>query len=130
MSTSSLTKREAVPVTIGGYTVYCESFKASSVRDINESPTVVGGTVITSNSSRTTKLVFSGRICSENSPADFIFSFNDLVHSAAAFSVSYMELVFNNCHMLAYSFADKGGNWADISVTLVTADTITRSVTP
>ncbi len=130
MNTASITKREAVPVVIGGYTVYCESFKASSVRNISENPTVDGGTVISNNSSRTTKLIFSGRICSDNSPADFIFSFNDLVHSAAAFQVSYMGLVFNNCRMLAYSFADKGGNWADISVTLVTADTITRSASP
>lgn len=127
MSTTSLTKREPVPVTISGITLYCESFKASAVRDISESSTVVGGTVITGNSSRSTKLIFSGRICSDDSPDDVIFSFNALVHSASAFTVSYMGLDFNNCRMLSYSFSDKGETWSDAAVTLVTADTITRS---
>ena len=130
MSTTSLTVREAVPVTIGGVTLYCESFKASAVRNISENAATNGNTVITNNSSRSTKLIFSGRICTDNSPDDFIYSFNELVHSAAPFLVSYMGLDFNNCHMLAYTFNDKGGEWVDVSVTLITADTITRSVSP
>ena len=127
MSLTSLTSREAVPVTIGGVVMYCERFKASAVRSISENSTVNSDTVITNNSSRSTKLIFFGRICTDSSPDDFIFSFNDLVHSASPILVSYMGLDFNNCHMLAYTFSDNGGEWADVSVTLLTADTITRS---
>ncbi len=124
---SELSCREAVPVTIGGSTVYCERFRAFSVRRINEEPTADGGAVITNNSTGSTRLVFSGRVCTDNSPGDFVYSFNDLVHSASAITVEYMGLSFSGCRMLSYSFEDKGGEWADVSVTLMTSDAVTRS---
>ena len=130
MNTTSLSDRKAVPVVIGGITIYCEGFKASALRNIDENSTVVGDTVMTSNASRSTKLIFTGRICSENSPDDALFSLNALVNSASSFTVEYMGLDFDNCYMSAYSFTDKGGDWTDVSVTLITADTITRSVSP
>jgi hypothetical protein len=127
MNTTSLSDRKAVPVVIRGITLYCENFKAVSVRNIVETSTSTGNMAITSNASRSTKLIFTGRICSEDAPADALFSFNAFVNLASPFNVTYMGLTFNNCYMSAYSFTDKGGDWIDVSVTLITADDITRS---
>ena len=124
---TELSYREAVPVVIGGSTLYCERFRAFSVRRINEESDAAGGTVITNNATGSTKLIFTGRICTEGSPEDFIYSFNELVHSASAIAVEYMGLSFTGCRILSYSFEDRGGEWADVSVTLMTSETITRS---
>lgn len=128
MSTvTELSYREAVPVNIGGVTVYCERFRAAAERRINEESTADGGSVLTNSASRSTELTFTGRICTDDSPEDFIYSFNSLVRSSSSFNVTYMELIFAACCMVSYSFEDKGGEWADVSVTLLTNDSITRS---
>lgn len=125
--TTELSYREAQPVTISGVTVYCERFRAFSARNINEESTVDGNTVITGNAIRNTRLVFYGRVCTEDSPEAFILNFNQLVHSASAFTVDFMGLSFPTCRMFSYSFDSKDGDWADVTVTLVTSDTIIRS---
>lgn len=127
---TAINERKPVPVAIGGSTLFCEGFKASAVRSITEESTSDGGTVFTNNASRSTKLIFSGRVCTEGSPADFIYSFNALVNSSAGFNVEYMGLVFSGCRMLSYSFSDNGGDWADVTVTLITADAVARSANP
>lgn len=124
---TELSCREAEPVSINGKTVYCERFRAFSARSINEESTVDGGLVITDNASRSTKLVFCGRVCTDDSPESFILNFNQLVHSASAFAVTFMGLNFSSCRMLSYSFDSRGGDWADVTVTLVTSDSIVRS---
>ena len=128
MSTvTELSCREAEPVSINGKTVYCERFRAFSARSINEESTVDGDLVITDNASRSTKLVFYGRVCTDDSPESFILNFNQLVHSTSAFSVTFMGLIFSSCHMMSYSFDSRGGDWADVTVTLVTSSSIARS---
>lgn len=126
MSTTELTKHEAVPVSISNIVIYCDSFKASAARIINEESTADGGSVFTNNASRSTKLTFSGRVYSENA-ADFVYSFNALAKSSAVFNVEYMGLCFNSCRMLAYTLDNKKSDWADVTVTLTTKDNITRS---
>ena len=128
MSTvTELSYREAEPVSINGTTVYCERFRALSARSINEESTVDGNTVITENASRSTRLIFYGRVCTEDSPEDFIYNFDQLVHSASAFAVSFMGLSFTDCRMLSYSFDSRGADWADVTVTLITSENISRS---
>lgn len=126
MNTTELTKHEAVPVNIASAVIYCDSFKAVSARSINEESTADGGSVFTNNASRSTKLTFSGRIFADYS-ADFICGFNALVKNSAAFNVEYMGLCFNNCRLLSYTFDNRKGDWADVTVTLLTDDNIVRS---
>jgi hypothetical protein len=126
MTTTELTKHEAVPVSISNTVIYCDSFRAASARSIAEESTADGGSVFTNNAGRSTKLIFSGRVYSENA-SDFVYSFNALVKSSAAFNVEYMGLCFNSCRMLAYTLDNKKSDWADVKVTLFTKDNITRS---
>ncbi|MBR6967013.1 MAG: hypothetical protein IKH78_00640 [Ruminococcus sp.] len=129
-SVTAFTHREALPVTIGSCVIYCEEFRASAARSINEEPTADGGTALTNDSLRSTRLTFSGRICTEDDPMDFVYDFNSLIRSGTALAVEYMGLRFTGCRMLAYTYEDKGGDWASATVTLITAEAVTRSVSP
>ena len=124
-----LSQREAVPVDINGSVIYCEKFEAHAARSINEESTVDGEAVITGNGSRSTKLVFTGRICTDDSPEDLIISFSSLVSSAELFDIEYMGLEFDDCCMLSFDFDDSGGEWADISVSVIVNGSISRSET-
>ena len=128
MSTvTAVNERKPAEVVIGGVTFFCESFKASAVRSIAEESTSDGGTVVTNNASRSTRLTFTGRVSTEGASEDAVYSFNALVNSASVFNVEHMGLVFADCRMLSYTFDDKGGDWADVTVVLLTAEPVTRS---
>ncbi|WP_024861428.1 hypothetical protein [Ruminococcus flavefaciens] len=127
MSTvTAINERKPAAVVIGGVTFFCESFKASAVRSITEESTTDGGTVVTNNASRSTRLTFSGRVSTEGASEDAVYSFNGLVNSSAPFNVEHMGLVFADCRMLSYTFDDKGDDWADATVVLMTAEPVTR----
>lgn len=123
---TAFSERRAEPVIIGGITLYCEDFRITAARVMNEESAVDGSTAVTNSAYRSSRITFRGRVCTQGAPEDFILSLNGLVHSAAAFTIEYTGLVFSGCRMLAYTIEDKGGEWADISVTVVTAETITR----
>ena len=128
MSTvTAINERKPAAVVIGGVTFFCESFKASAVRSIAEESTSDGGTVVTNNASRSTRLTFTGRVSTEGAFEDAVYSFNELVNSASVFNVEHMGLVFADCRMLSYTFDDKGGDWADVTLVLLTAEPVTRS---
>lgn len=127
-STAAFSERRAVPVVIGGVTLYCEGFRISAARVLNEESAADGSTAVTNSAYRSSRLTFRGRVCTEDAPEDFILGFNSLVHSAATFTIEYTGLVFSGCRMLGYTIEDKGGEWADISVTVATGETVTRGI--
>lgn len=127
---TAISERKPAAVVIGGVTLYCESFRASAVRSIAEESTADGGTVLTNNAFRSTRLTFSGRVSIDGAPENAVLSFNALVSSASPFNVEHMGLVFADCRMLSYSFDDRGGDWADVTVVLLTAEPVARSVAP
>ena len=127
---TAINERKPAAVVIGGVTLFCESFRASAVRSITEESTADGETVFTNNASRSTRLTFSGRVSIDGSPEDAVLSFNALVNSASSFNVEHMGLVFADCRMLSYSFDDRGGDWADVTVVLLTAEPVVRSIAP
>lgn len=127
---TAINERKPAAVVIGGVTLFCESFRASAVRIITEESTADGKTVLTNNASRSTRLTFSGRVSIDGSPEDAVLSFNALVNSASSFNVEHMGLVFADCRMLSYSFDDRGRDWADVTVVLLTAEPVVRSIAP
>ena len=127
---TAINQRKPAAVVIGGVTLFCESFKASAVRSITEESTADGKTVLTNNASRSTRLTFTGRVSIDGAPENAVLSFNALVNSANTFNVEHMGLVFANCRMLSYAFDDKGGDWADAAVVLITVEPVTRRTEP
>lgn len=120
-----LSHREAIPVTVGSTVVYCESFRASAVKSINEETTVNGKSLITSSGVRALKLSFSGRIYDESAPLKFLADMNYEMGSQP-FTVIYRGLIFSDCILQKYEVTDSGKEWTEASFTLVTPSAVTE----
>lgn len=123
MMTTELNTREAVPVEIAGFTLYCEKFTASASRSISEKPTVSGKNAVTESYPHGTRLTFTGRIYSETDPLAFVMRINNCLHSDAEYSVVYRGLGFINCTIQEYAAEDCGEDFIKASVTVVTSET-------
>lgn len=115
--------REAVPVEIAGFTLYCEKFTASASRSVHEKPTVSGENSVTASYPHAARLTFSGRIYSETDPLSFIMRINNCLRSDADYSIVYRGLGFINCTIQEYSAEDCGEDFIKASVTVVTSET-------
>ncbi|MBQ1518825.1 MAG: hypothetical protein IIZ53_03120 [Ruminococcus sp.] len=121
MSTA-MTSREAFPVTMGDLTVFCESFKASAVKAINEENTVNGKSLMTSSAVRSLRLVFSGRIYDMSSSVGILVDLGGAMTSDRTYTVIYRGVRFSGCIMQKYELTDSGNDWYDVSFTLITFD--------
>lgn len=115
--------REAVPVEIAGFTLYCEKFTASASRSVSEKPTVSGENTVTESFPHAARLTFTGRIYSETDPLSFVMRINNCLHSDAVYSVVYRGLGFINCTIQEYSAEDCGEDFIMASVTVITPET-------
>ena len=123
--TTELLHREAIPVTVGGTDVYCENFRASAVKAVNEETTVNGSSIITSAGIRAVRLTFSGRIYDKDAPLKFLADISGEMDSQP-FDVEYRGLEFSDCILQKYEVTDSGKDWTDASFTLITSSEITE----
>lgn len=121
---AKLSSRESVSVSIGDITVWCEEFKASAVKSFSEEATVSGNTALTNSCPHSMKLTFSGRICSEDSPLSFVMNANNMLRTQESFDVEYRGLLFSKCRVQSFSAEDKGEDFINASLTLVTAENV------
>ena len=118
---SYLSKQEAVPVTIGSFTLYCESFKSSSVTVLYEQPTVTGSTLITNKCVKSPRVTFMGRIvCSGNITT--VTDLNNMTGSVIQ-SVDYRGVRFSGCTVQSCSAEDRGDGMLYVSITLAVSQT-------
>jgi len=115
----NITSRTAQPVSIGDIDFYCESMKASAVNVFYEQPTVSGDTVISNEYRKASKLIFSGRAYID-SQFSLLTRLNNIMKSSQSFSVTYMGIIIDGCRLQSFTFDDKGLDYAEISVTLIT----------
>jgi hypothetical protein len=118
--TASLTFREAEPVAIGSYTLYCERFSASAARDISETSTVTGNGIITGDGQRASRLTFSGRVCDENEPLSFLRYIGNMIRGSTSINIEYRGIVFSGCRLQKYEVEDNGDDSINASVTFIT----------
>ena len=119
MSTSTyISNRKAVPVTIGTMQLYCEDMKLSAKRVIAETSTVSGSGTVTNTSPRCAVITFKGRAFSETSPLHNAALLDALLRSSNTQTVQYRGLVFSSCRVLAFEVTDSGRDYIDVSVTL------------
>ena len=117
-SITELTEREAVPVTFGSFTLWCESFRAEETRSVSEKATVDGKSLVTNSFPKLMKLTFCGRICDEASPLGFVAAAGGMLRNGTVFSTSYRGLAFTGCRVQSFKAEDKGEAYicAEISV--------------
>jgi len=123
----TFSEREAYPVTIGDFVIYCEEFKAFADTSYTEKPTVSGVTKITDKCRKSTQIVLSGRVYDETSPMRFISYANSMTGGNSLFSVEYRGITFSQCRFKGYTAEDKGEDFIYVSVTLATAGTAVLS---
>ena len=122
MSTSTyITSRRAVPVSIGTMQLYCEGMTIAAKRIIAETSTVSGGGTLTGSAPRCAVINMKGRTFDESSPLHSAAQLDTLLRSSAALTVRYRGLVFEDCRILTYEVTDSGRDYVSLSVTLSSA---------
>lgn len=127
-SSAVISRNEAYPVTVGYCTLFCDRFRASAVKVINEETTVNSGSIFTSSGLRALRLELSGRIYNENSPLDLLFRLSNEIQGQT-FTIEYKGLIFSDCVMQKYEVTDSGKGWTEGSFTLLTHSAV-REVAP
>lgn len=120
---NEISVREAIPVKIGYMELYCENFKATAMSELSEQPTVSGLLQITNKYRRLTKLMFRGRVYNENQPLLFMMMINSMNYTTG-YTIDYRGLQFSNCMIHSLIVEDKGDDFVNVSVTVVTPDDI------
>lgn len=120
---TTISDHESQPVEIGGFTLWCEGFKASAVRSFREEPLVNGGEVITNTCPRAMKLTFSGRIFSGGDLGS-IKTISDMLLSGETYDVTYKCLVFSQCRVQSFNAEDNGNDIIQAVVTLITTEQV------
>lgn len=122
---TTISNREAVPVSIGTLTLWCEGFKAAAVRSFTEEPLVSGGETITNTCPRAMKLTFSGRIYAAGSdPLGFVRTASDMLRGDQSYAVSYRGLKFAGCRVQSFNAEDRGDEFIQAVISLITADAV------
>lgn len=117
---STICSREAVPVTIGQLTLYCESFRAAASTVLYEQPTVVGGTVIANRCVKATRLTLAGRVYCGTGDIPVLTELNNM-NGASGLTVIYRGVRFADCTVQSCTAEDKGDDMLYVTLTLAAA---------
>lgn len=118
---SEICSREAVPVSVGQLTLYCESFRAAADTVLYEQPTVIGGTVITNSCAKATKLTLAGRIYCGDGDLAVLTEINNM-NGSSGYTVVYRGVSFSDCTLKGYTAEDRGDDMLYVTLTLATED--------
>ncbi|MDE6426246.1 MAG: hypothetical protein K2K89_08960 [Ruminococcus sp.] len=116
-----ISKKESVPVQIGNFTIYCEKFKSSGVKNFSEQNTVSGNEIITNSGKKSVRITFSGRICSEK-PLEFLVKINEMMYNPESFSIEYKNTVFGKCYVQSFVVDDENTGYISATVTLIATE--------
>lgn len=119
--------REAVPVTLGSLTIYCEEFRVTDSTAWFEQPTVSGDTAITNCCRHAKKITLTGRVAEEDTPLGFIIAADSAAGTSNVYSFIYRGAVFSGCRVASFTAEDKGGPFFYVSVTLISSEPVTAA---
>ncbi|SEL10753.1 hypothetical protein SAMN02910353_01906 [Ruminococcus sp. YRD2003] len=117
---STICSREAVPVTIGQFTLYCESFRAAASTVLYEQPTVIGGTVISNRCVKATRLTLAGRVYCGAGDIPALTVLNNM-NGGSGLTVIYRGVKFTDCTVQGSTAEDRGDDMLYVTLTLATA---------
>lgn len=121
-----ISPQESVPVQIGSFTIYCEKFKVTRIKNFSEQNTVSGKEIITNSGKKAIRIVFSGRISGDNQ-LNFIVDSNTLICSSEKFSVEYKNIVFGQCQVQSFVVDDQNNNFISATITLISSEVSLKS---
>lgn len=115
-----LKKREAVPVEIGPFKMYCESMKFKAETTVYERPTITGAATMTNKCTKMTRVSFTGRIYNESRPM-FSAGFANNINGLVNYDIIYRDLKFRSCIITGFSAEDSGENYITLTVHAATS---------
>lgn len=115
-----ISARTPVPVALGDFTLYCESFSAERARAFTEQNTSGGSIVFTNTGRKAMRITLKGRIYDETLPTGFIIAADGIISSDESFDIEYRGAFFGGCRMVSFSCEDKGEDYIHAAVTLIT----------
>lgn len=118
--TDIISDKTAFPVTIGTFTLFCESFTAARNSFFSETASVSGSPVQSGCGQRSLRITLKGRVYDETSPCGFLVSLDGIMCLGQKLSITYRDAVFSDCTIVAVSAEDKGEDFSYAAVTLVT----------
>ncbi len=121
-----ISPQESVPVQIGSFTIYCEKFKVTRIKNFSEQNTVSGNEIITNSGKKAIRIVFSGRISGDNQ-LNFIVDSNTLICSSEKFSVEYKNIVFGQCQVQSFVVDDQNNNFISATIMLISSEVSLKS---
>lgn len=121
-----ISPQESVPVQIGSFTIYCEKFKVTRIKNFSEQNTVSGNEIITNSGKKAIRIVFSVRISGDNQ-LNFIVDSNTLICSSEKFSVEYKNIVFGQCQVQSFVVDDQNNNFISATITLISSEVSLKS---
>mgnify|MGYP004658806225 FL=1 len=121
-----ISPQESVPVQIGSFTIYCEKFKVTRIKNFSEQNTVSGNEIITNSGKKAIRIFFSGRISGDNQ-LNFIVDSNTLICSSEKFSVEYKNIVFGQCQVQSFVVDDQNNNFISATITLISSEVSLKS---
>ncbi len=119
-NTAVISAKTPVPVALGDFTLYCESFSAERARAFTEQNTTGGGIVFTNTGKKAMRITLKGRIYDEMLPTGFIIAADNIINSDESFDIEYRGAFFGGCRITAFSCEDMGADYIHAAVTLIT----------
>lgn len=110
-----------VPVELGNFTLFCESFCAERARSFSEQNTAGGDVIFSNTGKKAMRITLKGRIYNETLPTGFLIAADGLLDSGESLSFEYKGALFGGCRVLSFVFEDKGEDFIYASITLISA---------
>lgn len=117
---SVISAKTPLPVALGDFTLFCESFSAERARVFTEQTTSGGKIVFSNTGKKAMRITLKGRIYDESLPTSFIIAADSLISSGESLDIEYRGAFFSGCRLLSFSSEDKGEDFIHAAVTLIT----------
>lgn len=117
---NELCKREATPIQIGAFTLYCEHFKVIGSSEVNEQMSAAGVSLITNRCKKAVKATFTGRMYNHDCPLGFVDVINNMSNNYK-YDISYRGLDFRQCSINGVVIEDKGDDFTYVTITFATS---------
>lgn len=113
------------PVKIGNFVIYCEKFKSSGVKNFSEQNTVSGEEIIANSGKKAVRIIFSGRICSEN-PLEFLPEINNMMYSNENLNIEFKDIIFSKCRVQSFVVDDENKGYVSAVITLLALEVLAK----
>lgn len=120
---SDISTKQPFCVNISSVELYCEKMSMSAETAVAVTPTVYGSPVRTNKCRQLTRLSFTGRVYSKDTPMIMAGLMNNK-NGSEGIEIVYKNLRFVNCIITGFSAVDGGEDYIELTVSAATGATV------